>query len=134
MIKPMAPPPEPTSGLLRICLVLSGITGALGIVSLALAAHAGNVNSLETAAQMLLFHAPVFLGIGILSQIRRVLLLPFTTLCLAAGLFLFCGDLFSRVFLDSRLFPMAAPVGGMLLIVSWLALALGAIRVVPRQP
>ena len=133
MIKPMAPPPEPTAGLLRFCLVVSGVCGALGVVALALAAHAGDANSLTTAAQMLMFHAPVFLGIGILSQVRTVLLLPFTVVCLTAGLFLFCGDLFARFFFGSRLFPMAAPIGGMLVIVSWIALALGAIRIRPRQ-
>ncbi|MET1415327.1 DUF423 domain-containing protein [Roseibium sp. HPY-6] len=133
MIKPMAPPPAPTARLLRFCLAISGLTGAIGILSLALAAHAGDSNTLGTAARMLMFHAPVFLGIGILAQSRRVLLLPFTALCLACGLILFCGDLFSRAFLESRLFPMAAPIGGMLLIVGWLALALGAFRISPRD-
>lgn len=132
MIKPMAPPPEPTAGLLRYCLVLSGVAGALGVVSMALAAHAGNGTSLTTAAQMLMFHAPVFLGIGILAQIRKVLLLPITAFLLTTGLVLFCGDLFSRTFANDRLFPMAAPIGGMFLIVSWISLALGAIRVRPR--
>lgn len=133
MIKPMAPPPEPTAKLLRICLVISGLTGAIGIISLALAAHAGDSTTLGTAARMLMFHAPVFLAIGILAQSRKVLLLPFTALCLTCGLVLFCGDLFSRTFLESRLFPMAAPIGGMLLIVGWIALALGAFRVTPRD-
>lgn len=133
MIKPMAPPPEPTAGLLRFCLVLSGIAGAVGIVTLALSAHSGISASLETAAQMLLFHAPVFLGIGVLSQIRQVLILPYTTLSMATGLTLFCGDLITNALLGDGLFPMAAPIGGMLLIVSWIALALGALRVVPRQ-
>ncbi|WP_422038844.1 DUF423 domain-containing protein [Roseibium sp.] len=133
MIKPMAPPPEPTAGLLKVCLAFSGLAGALGVVTLAMAAHADNPGSLGTAARMLLFHAPVFLGIGLLAQSRKVLLLPVTAIFLFCGLCLFCGDLFSRSFLGSSLFPMAAPIGGMFLIVGWLSLALGALRVVPRQ-
>jgi len=133
MIKPMAPPPEPTTSLLKFCLAISGLTGALGVVSLALAAHADGSTSLGTAARMLMFHAPVFLAIGILAQLRKVLLLPVTALFLFFGLTLFCGDLFSRAFVGSRLFPMAAPVGGMFLIVGWISLALGAFKVVPRQ-
>ncbi|MEM8704081.1 MAG: DUF423 domain-containing protein [Pseudomonadota bacterium] len=129
----MAPAPEPTAGLLKFCLAISGLMGALGVVSLALAAHAEGSNLLGTAARMLMFHAPVFLAIGILAQIRKVLLLPVTVLFLFFGLTFFCGDLFSRTFLESRLFPMAAPVGGMFVILGWVLLALGAFKVVPRE-
>lgn len=134
MIKPMAPPPEPTAGLLKFCLAISGLTGVFGVVSLALAAHSDGSASLGTAARMLMFHAPVFLGIGVLAQLRKVLLLPVTALFLFVGLTLFCGDLLSRAFLGSGLFPMAAPIGGMFLIVGWISLALGALKIVPRQP
>jgi len=120
---------DPTSGLLRIGLLLAGLTGATGVVSLALSAHSAASSLLETAAQMLLFHAPVFLGLGLLAQARRVLLLPVCFLLLAAGLSLFCGDLFMRAFAGQRLFPMSAPTGGMLVILSWLTLAIGALRV-----
>ncbi|MEM9635508.1 MAG: DUF423 domain-containing protein [Pseudomonadota bacterium] len=132
MIKPMSPPVEQTSKLLRICLVLTGLTGALGVVSLALSAHSAAPALLSTAAQMLLFHAPVFLGIGVLAQIRQVPLLPFVAALLGIGLFLFCGDLFSRILIGQRLFPMSAPIGGMLVIVSWVGLALSALRVKPK--
>lgn len=125
-------PFEPTSPLLRICLILSGVTGATGVVSLALSAHADASGLLETAAQMLLMHAPVFLGMGILAQTRKVLLLPGVVVLLTAGLSLFCGDMFSRVILEQRLFPMSAPIGGMLVIVGWIALALSALRVRPK--
>jgi uncharacterized membrane protein YgdD (TMEM256/DUF423 family) len=39
---------------------------------------------------------------------------------------LFAGDLTLRQYAGHGLFPMAAPTGGTLLIVSWLALALSA--------
>jgi uncharacterized membrane protein YgdD (TMEM256/DUF423 family) len=39
---------------------------------------------------------------------------------------LFAGDLTLRHFAGHSLFPMAAPTGGTLLIVSWLALAVAA--------
>ncbi|MCV0426859.1 MAG: DUF423 domain-containing protein [Roseibium sp.] len=128
----MSSPLEPTTKLLRFCLVLSGFTGALGVVSLALSAHASASGLLTTAAQMLLFHAPLFLGIGLLSQIRKVPLLPFVAICLTCGLLLFCGDLFSRVVSGQKLFPMSAPLGGILVIISWAGLALNALRVMPK--
>jgi uncharacterized membrane protein YgdD (TMEM256/DUF423 family) len=39
---------------------------------------------------------------------------------------LFAGDLTLRQYAGHGLFPMAAPTGGMLLIASWLALAVAA--------
>ncbi|MES0808643.1 DUF423 domain-containing protein [Roseibium sp. SCPC15] len=132
MIKPMSPPAEQTALLLRICLVVAGLTGALGVISLALSAHSSAPALLSTAAQMLLFHAPLFLAIGVVAQIRKVPLLPFVSIFLGLGLLLFCGDLFSRVLTGQRLFPMSAPIGGMLVIASWVGLALSALRVKPK--
>jgi uncharacterized membrane protein YgdD (TMEM256/DUF423 family) len=40
---------------------------------------------------------------------------------------LFAGDVSARAFLGHRLFPMAAPTGGMILIASWLTVALAAL-------
>jgi uncharacterized membrane protein YgdD (TMEM256/DUF423 family) len=40
---------------------------------------------------------------------------------------LFAGDVAARAYLGSRLFPMAAPTGGMILIVSWLVVAVAAL-------
>ncbi|MEE4012179.1 DUF423 domain-containing protein [Roseibium sp. FZY0029] len=128
----MQPQATPTAPMLRVGLILSGIIGAGGVVSLALSAHANASNLIETAAQMLLFHAPVILGIGLLGQVRRVPLLPAVLVLLAAGLTLFCGDLLMRAFLERRLFPMSAPIGGMMVILGWLVLALCALRVRPK--
>lgn len=121
-----------TSRLLRAGMVLSGLAGAIGVICLALAAHENASPLLQTAAQMLLFHAPVLLGIGLLMQIRRIPFLPVTLLLITGGLALFCGDLLSRAFLDTRLFPMSAPLGGTSLILGWLTLALNALRVRPK--
>jgi len=123
---------DATSRLLQAGMILSGLAGAIGVICLALAAHENASPLLQTAAQMLLFHAPVLLGIGLLRQIRRTPFLPVTLLLITGGLALFCGDLLSRSFLDSRLFPMSAPLGGASLILGWLTLALNALRVKPK--
>ena len=121
-----------TRPVLRLCLAFSGIAGALGVGSLALSAHASASGLLMTVAQMLLAHAPVFLGIGILSQIRRAPLLPMAATGFALGLTLFCGDLASCIAFEHRLFPMSAPIGGGLVILSWIVLALSALSLRPR--
>ena len=43
---------------------------------------------------------------------------------------LFAGDLSMRVWRGAALFPMAAPAGGILLMIGWAAIALSAL--IPR--
>ena len=43
------------------------------------------------------------------------------------GVALFAGDMLSRAMLDDRLFTYAAPMGGVLMIVGWLAVALSGL-------
>jgi hypothetical protein len=43
------------------------------------------------------------------------------------GATLFTGDVSARAFIGHRLFPMAAPTGGTILIAAWLALAIAAL-------
>jgi uncharacterized membrane protein YgdD (TMEM256/DUF423 family) len=49
---------------------------------------------------------------------------------LGAGLF--AGDVALRAFVSHRLFPMAAPSGGIILVIGWLALAAAAIGAAAR--
>ncbi len=44
------------------------------------------------------------------------------------GSLLFAGDIALRALAGQRLFPMAAPTGGSLLIAAWLAFAVAALR------
>jgi uncharacterized membrane protein YgdD (TMEM256/DUF423 family) len=77
---------------------------------------------------MLLFHAAAVLGAVALAErgvihVRIALLAAFGFVVAAA---LFATDLTLRQFADHSLFPMAAPTGGTLLILSWLLLAVAA--------
>jgi uncharacterized membrane protein YgdD (TMEM256/DUF423 family) len=123
---------DATFKLLRLGLVIGGLSGASGVALLALSAHADTTGLMKTAAHMLLFHAPVFLGMGLVAQIRRVPFLPVAFALLVVGITLFRGDLIARATIGIRLFPMAAPTGGLLTIASWIALALSAVRIHPR--
>jgi uncharacterized membrane protein YgdD (TMEM256/DUF423 family) len=46
---------------------------------------------------------------------------------------LFSGDIAMRAFAAHRLFPMAAPSGGVILIGAWLALTVAAIAAMVRN-
>lgn len=124
--------PAATSKLLRLSIVIGGLYGAAGVVFLALSAHADTSGMMQTAAHMLLFHAPVLLAMGLLAQIRRIPLLPIAFCLMAAGVLLFSGDLVARAMADAKLFAMAAPAGGILTIAGWIALSASAVRIGPR--
>jgi uncharacterized membrane protein YgdD (TMEM256/DUF423 family) len=49
------------------------------------------------------------------------------------GSALFAGDIALRTFVGYRLFPMAAPTGGVVLILAWLALVVTAIFALLRS-
>ena len=98
------------------------------IILAALSAHLPDAARLGPASSMLLFHATAVLGTVALAE-RGVIqlgigLLAASGFVLAAALF--ATDLTVRQFADHSLFPMAAPTGGTLLILSWLALAVAA--------
>ena len=114
---------------MAIVLILAALYGACGVILAAAAAHAAPGAGLDSAAYMLLFHAAAVLGGAALVQ-QGLLWRPLALLALAAWLLgagLFAGDIALRAFASHRLFPMAAPSGGIILIVGWLALAAAAI-------
>ncbi len=108
---------------LRWPVAAAGLFGAAGVALMAMAAHRGGGN-LGTAAQMLLFHAPALLAIGLIAPRGRML--GFGAILLCAGTLLFAGDLVLRELAGTRAFPMAAPAGGLAMIAGWIAVAAGA--------
>ncbi|MGA3310482.1 MAG: DUF423 domain-containing protein [Xanthobacteraceae bacterium] len=114
---------------LTILIVLAGLMGASGIALAAAGAHAATNAGLDSAAYMLLFHAAALLGGAALLQ-QGLLWRPLMLAVLVAwvvGAALFSGDVALRAFAGHRLFAMAAPTGGIILIAAWLALAAAAI-------
>lgn len=106
----------------RFLIGAGGLAGAAGVTLSAMAAHSSGAH-LGTASSFLLMHAPALLAIGLLAGTRVLRLAGFVLL---AGLVLFVGDLVARDFLGDRLFPYAAPIGGTLLILGWLAVFVSA--------
>jgi uncharacterized membrane protein YgdD (TMEM256/DUF423 family) len=118
-----------------ILIALAGLMGAGGIALAAAGAHMSPGAGLDGAAYMLLFHAAAVVGGAALVQ-QSVLWRPLALVALAAwilGAVLFSGDIAMRAFTAHRLFPMAAPSGGMILIGAWLALTVAAIAAMIRS-
>ena len=110
------------SGIDRVLMALACLAGLLGVAASAAATHIPGADSLKTAAQFLLFHAPAIIALAALAAagLVRPILGRAAGGLLALGLCLFCGDLSVRALLQHALFPMAAPTGGFVLMGGWL--------------
>ena len=88
---------------------------------------------LDSAGYLLLIHAVAVLA-GVMAARQGLILRPLgiAVVCgFILGAALFAADVAARAYLGHRLFPFAAPTGGMIMIVSWLGLiaaALAALR------
>jgi uncharacterized membrane protein YgdD (TMEM256/DUF423 family) len=114
--------------LARGLIVLAAIMGAAGVILAAASAHQADAARLGSASSMLLFHASAVLGTVALSE--RGVVNAQIGIAAAWGFViaatLFATDLTLRQYLGHSLFPLAAPTGGTLLILSWLLLAVAA--------
>ncbi|HWD13821.1 DUF423 domain-containing protein [Pseudochrobactrum sp. sp1633] len=107
----------------RLFLFFGGISGAGAMASYAASAH-GDHAFLGVVAPILLGHAAAFLGFAFLSARSRAVY--WSAVLVLIGLVLFSGDLILRDLTGNRLFAMAAPLGGTLMIGGWLMTALCA--------
>lgn len=114
------------SGLDRVLAALAALAGGLGVAGSAAAAHTSGGETLKTAAQFLLFHAPAILALTALAAtgLTRGVLTRLAAAALLIGLALFSGDLALRALTGTPLFPMAAPSGGVVLMAGWLLAAI----------
>jgi uncharacterized membrane protein YgdD (TMEM256/DUF423 family) len=123
-------------GLFRVLVVLAAVMGADGVILAAAAAHQPDATRLASASSMLLFHATAVLATVALIE-RSIIHLKIGVTAafgFVVAAALFAGDLTLRQYAGHSLFSMAAPTGGTLLIVSWLALAVAAVWPSARKP
>ena len=113
----------------RIFLAVAALFGASGVGLLATGSHGGNPLA-ATAGQMLLFHASALMAATLareMGHLHKTIGLAALAI-MAASVAIFSADLAIRTQGWPRLFPMAAPIGGSLTILSWLILAAAALR------
>ena len=105
-------------------LFVAGLLGGGGVALAAAASHGGDTHFLGSASTMCLAHAPALLALY--AGYDRIRTAPLAALLLGLGTLIFAGDLISRHFGGSSLFPLAAPTGGLGMIAGWAAITLGA--------
>lgn len=115
-------------------LLLAGFLGATGVAAGAFGAHAlqasvppERIDIWDTAAQYHLIHAAVMLALALHSQTDenrwRFPMMGFT-----AGVLLFSFSLYTLVLTDLTQLAMITPIGGLLLMLSWLLVAIKAFK------
>jgi Uncharacterized small membrane protein len=114
-----------------LVVVLAGLIGAAGVALAAAATHAGGEALLGPASTMCLAHAPAMLALFAAHRFLRTA--TGAALLMAVGTLLFAGDLVLKHFYGSGLFPMAAPTGGITMMISWLLAGVGALMPAPRS-
>lgn len=108
---------------------------ALGIGAGALGAHAlravlteRQLQSFDTAVDYQLFNALGLFALGLLMKTARVTELRIVAWLLLAGICCFSGGIYAMLAGAPRVFGFITPVGGVMLIVGWLVLAVQLFR------
>jgi len=108
----------------RLTLLLAGLIGTAGVALSAAAAHGEDPRLIGAAAAACMAQAPALLALSIgWEKVRTAL--P-AALLIGLGCALFATDLWVRTRTGSGLFPMSAPTGGTMMMLGWLAIAVGA--------
>ena len=113
----------------QLLIALAGLMGAFGVVLTAASAHGKPGAGLDSAGYLLLLHAAAVIAAAVAAR-SGLVLRPLATIALfgfVLGAGLFAADVAARAYLGHRLFPMAAPTGGTILIVSWIVLSAAAL-------
>jgi uncharacterized membrane protein YgdD (TMEM256/DUF423 family) len=119
---------------MKLSLVVAGLLGVTGVAAGAFGAHAmqasvspERIEIWETASQYHLIHAAVILALALHSQAGesrwRLPIIGFT-----AGVLLFSFSLYALVLSDITQLAMITPVGGLILMLSWLMVAIRAFK------
>lgn len=115
----------------RLWIALGAVAGLTAVAMAALAAHGldtlnpAALQMVRNALQMHGWHALALLGCGLWAP-RGGRLADCAGAAFAVGLLLFCGAIYSLA-LGPVHMPILAPVGGTLLMLGWLLLALSAV-------
>jgi uncharacterized membrane protein YgdD (TMEM256/DUF423 family) len=109
----------------RLTLFFAGIVGASGVIFSAMAAHGDDPRLVSAAAAACMAQAPALLALYVgFDKIRTAVI---ASLLIGVGCILFSADLLFRTRFGHGLFPMSAPTGGTMMILGWVAIAIGAL-------
>ncbi len=119
----------------RAAILVAALTGATAVAAGAFGAHALR-DSLDASALLIwhsaveyqFWHALALLGVGAIARVDSSAALKAAALGFLLGILFFCGSLYALALGAPRVIGVVTPVGGIALIVGWIALAAHAFR------
>lgn len=107
-----------------LVLTWAGLAGAVGVALSAVAAHKIDSPALATAATMLTLHAAAAIAVAAVGvRLPRSTLWSGAALLMLAAVSLFSGEIAFHTLTGNMSFQILAPIGGTLMILSWVAVA-----------
>jgi len=121
---------------LKMIFLFAAFAGAIGVVFGAFGAHAlrGSIEprlmeTFQTAVQYQLIHALALLMVSLtMGWLGQSLSFEISAYSFIAGIILFSGSLYGLVLTEMEWLGPVTPIGGLCLIVGWLALLVGGFR------
>ncbi len=111
-----------------LILVWAGLAGAAGVGLSAAAAHKVDSPALTSAATILTLHAGAAVGIfAVALRSARPLFWQAAALLMLLAATLFSGEIAFHTFTGDASFQFLAPIGGTLMIASWLLVAIAGL-------
>ena len=121
---------------MNYALVVAGCLGATGVAAGAFGAHAleslvtpERLDIWATAAQYHLLHAVVVMVLALTANTGRMSVGPWPVIGFTGGVVLFSFSLYAYVLTEIPMFAMVTPLGGSVLILSWLLLIYRGMKV-----
>lgn len=128
----------------NLWIALGAVLAGLGVALGAFGAHglpeflrerltdealvARRVENFETAVRYQVYHALALLAVGLLALRQPGAMLNTAGWCFVLGIAIFSGMLYALVLSEVRVLGAIVPIGGVALIVGWIALAVAAMR------
>ncbi|MGI8907862.1 MAG: DUF423 domain-containing protein [Candidatus Sumerlaeaceae bacterium] len=122
--------------MVRTPLLLGSLFGFIAVAAGAFGAHAlrdrldaYSLGVWNTAAQYQMTHSMALLLIGAFALSRPgITALRLSTWCFSLGILIFCGSLYALALSGTRWLGAITPLGGLLFLVGWAALAVFALK------
>ncbi|MFT5299608.1 MAG: uncharacterized membrane protein YgdD (TMEM256/DUF423 family) [Mariniblastus sp.] len=132
----------------RYCIFLGGLFAALAVALGAYHAHglekilgdkfafdpelfSKRMGNWGTAASYQMYHSIGLILVGLISMFRTSKWLSVAGVCFLVGIVLFSGLLYVLAWTDTRILGAIVPIGGVAMIIGWIALALGGCCLTP---
>ena len=121
----------------RNILLVASVLGALSVLIGAMGAHffedylisIDRVETFQTAIRYQFYHILLLLSLGLLFDVLPSKMIKCAFYCCLFGILFFSGSLYLLCVTNNTIFGIITPIGGLLLVLSWLLLIVAIIQV-----